>query len=142
MSKAVLRFLRWEVIFSLWGLYEHPRSHFLLFKFNSTKNPSNDSFTVIFLRYFDGIFCLMQTKIPPPLTVWSSRQGVEKPSIKNCDSRKASSIFVCYTISMSILLPTYFTSDSNLFLMEFMLIWPVITLYGFLFLRYLTSRMP
>ena len=45
-----------------------------------------------------------------------------KPSIKNQDPGKVSSIFVSDTISVSRFLPTYFTSDSNLFLSEFMLI--------------------
>ena len=52
---------------------------------------------------------------------------------------KESSIFVSDNISVSRLLPTYFTSDSNLFLIDFILISSVITLYGFLFLRCLIS---
>ena len=56
------------------------------------------------------------------IAVQSSLLSVEKSSIKNSDSRKVSSIFVSDTISMPRLLPKCFTTDSNLFVIEFMLI--------------------
>ena len=76
-----------------------------------------------------------------PLAVRSSLNGFEKPSIKNCDSGKVSSIFVSDIISMSRLLPTNVTSDSNLFLIELILRWPMILLCGFWFLSCLSSQM-
>ena len=45
----------------------------------------------------------------------------EKPPIKNCHSGKVSSLFVSDTISISRLMPTNVTSDSNLFLIEFLM---------------------
>ena len=60
----------------------------------------------------------------------------------NCDSGKASSIFVSDTISISRLFPINLTSDSNLFLIEFILRWPMIILCGFWFLSCLSSQMP
>ena len=51
------------------------------------------------------------------------------------------SIFVSDTINICRLLPTYFTYDSNLLLIKFMLIWPIRTLYWFSFLRCLSSWM-
>ena len=55
---------------------------------------------------------------------------------------KASSIFAYDTISISRLLPTNLTSDSNLFLLEFILTWPMIILCGFWLLSCLSSQMP
>ena len=135
--KVVLRLLRWEVTFSLWGLYEHLRSHFLLLKFSSRKHSSN-SLTVTFFRYLVGISSLKWSKILPSIAV---RTSLWKLSVWNCDFGKLSCFFISNMISLSRLLPTYFTSDSNSFLIEFILIWPMITLYGFLFLRCFSSRM-
>ena len=59
----------------------------------------------------------------------------------NCDSGKASSIFVSDTISISRLFPINLTSDSNLFLIEFILRWPMIILCGFWFLTCLSLLM-
>ena len=90
--------------------------------------------------YLRGISSLIQSKNPPPLAVRSSLNGFEKPSVKNCDSGKVSSIFVSDAISISRLLPTKLTSD--LFLIEFILRWPMIILCGFWFLSCLSSQMP
>ena len=76
------------------------------------------------------------------LHLWSSLNGFEKLSIKNFFSRKVSSNFVSDTISISILLPANVTSDSNLFLTEFKLRWPMIILCGFWFFSCLSSQMP
>ena len=51
LPKAALMLLRWKAIFSLWWLYEHPSSHFLLLTLRSTKNPSNNSFKMIYFMY-------------------------------------------------------------------------------------------
>ena len=87
-------------------------------------------------------YILSYIEIPPPLAVRSSLNGFEKPSIKNCDPGKVSSIFFSDTLSISRLLPTNLTSDSNLFLIEFILRWPMIILCGFWFLSCLSSQMP
>ena len=72
LSNAVLIFLRWGVILSRWGLYEHPKSHFELIKFISIKNPSNNSSNETFFTRLEGISFLIYSKIPPPLALRSS----------------------------------------------------------------------
>ena len=99
-------------------------------------------FRVICFMYLQGISSLIYSKIHPPMAVRSSRNNFEKPSIENCDSGKISSIFVSDTMSVSRLLPTNLTSDSNLFLIKFIFRWPMIILLGFWFLSFLSSQMP
>ena len=131
--------LWWEVTFSLWGLYEQPKSHFLLLKFFSPENHSNYSFTVIYFEIFRMYKVSYVKQSSPTLRYPIKSIRFRKPSIKNCVSGKVSSIFVSNTISMSILLPIYFTSNSNVFLIECILIWSMITLYWFPFLGCLSS---
>ena len=107
-------------------------SHFLLLKFSSTKIISKDC---DILRYLVGVSSLMYNKISAPSAVRSSVQRVKKSSIKNCDCGKVSSILVFDTRGM------YYISDSNLFLVESILIWPLIFLYVFWFLRWLNPPM-
>ena len=81
------------------------------------------------------------SKIPPLLAVRSSLNAFEKPSIKNCDSGKVSSIFVFDTKGISRSLLTNLTNDSKLFLIEFILRWSMIILCGFWFLNCLSLQM-
>lgn len=77
---------------------------------------------------------LVRSKTLLLFAVQSSLCSVKKPWIKNYGFGELLSIFDFNTVSISRQTATYFTSDSNLFVIAFILIWPMITPNGFWFL--------
>ena len=108
LSNVVLIFPRWGVILSRWGLYEHPRSHFILLKFISVKNPSNDSSNMTFFVRLEGISSLIYSKIPPPLVC----KVMRKPLLKTESGKYHKNVKIIVKLM----------SGSNLFVIEFILI--------------------
>ena len=134
IPKSIIPYTILLVFKNLWGLCEHLRN-FLLLKFSAIKSLKLFVHCDYFEKFRRYIYAYVEQK-SPLIAVWLSPLGVEKPSVKNCDSGKVLSAFVSDTTRMTRLLALFFTSESNLFLIKFMLTWPMIPLYGFLFLRW------
>ena len=107
------------VIFNFCGLYEQKTSHFFRRKFGSTKTPSKFSDILRLMSNLDGISCLIHNNIPPPWQSLSTLYGVVKPSISNW----------AVINKLSRFLTTAGANRSNLFLIEFMLSWPIFILF-------------
>ena len=73
------------------------------------------------------IITSLTNNIPPPLSFWSNLYTVEYPWMKNRFAGKVASNFVLL-MRISILPPMSDESNSNLFLMEFILRYPTIIL--------------
>ena len=107
----------------LWGLHEQFTNHLSLVYHLSF---IIDLFSIaINLKWISS---LTYKWIPTPFESWYNLCGVLKRSIRNWLWGKMSSIFVWEIISISILTLTWSLSNSNLFLMEFMLKWANINL--------------
>ena len=118
-------FVRCFVIFNFCGLYDNKLAIFFLWKFNSTKSPSKFSDILRLMSNLDGISCLIYNNIPPPWQSLSTLYGVVKPSISNWASGKELSVLVSVINKLSRFLTTAGTNRSNLFLIAFMLNWPI-----------------
>ena len=115
--------------------FNEPISHFFVRSFNSMQNASKPTGKEYWSKGKVIMSSLTNNIIPPPLLFRSNLHTVEYPWMKNWFAGKVVSNFVWLITRMSILPPMSDESNSNLFLMEFMLRCPVIIL-----LKYLTRR--
>ena len=116
---------------SLWdgGWYVPQSSHLHFLKLSSTKILSTSFGKICFSNILLEIVSRMKIITPPPFLFLSNLYGLEKPSIKNRDSKKVSSSFVSVTTRMSIYFSTVSFDCSNLFLIELIFKLPIIILF-------------
>ena len=111
-------------------------NHFLLRIFNSTKMCFLFSELTFAFKSLDATPSLTKRIISLPFRSLSSLYSSEYPSIQNCTCGKDESSFVSDNSNMSMLSLTMVAKSSNIFCKELILRWLIISLSGFLFLRF------
>ena len=116
----------------LWGFYEHIGSHFVSCKFIWVAKHSVSEDTYEIISNLERISSQTYTSIFPQVFVLSSLKGAAKPSIANWLVGNDISILVSETIRISMFPETACDKSYILFLIEFMIIWLIMTLLRFL----------
>ena len=109
------------------GLYEQHISIFFLRRFNLTKNPLKILGKEV-VGDLAGISSRMYKKIPPSLTFLSNLTGATYSSIVNWLDGNVESNFASEIVNIFKSLLMQFEDISNLFLIEFIFMWPIINL--------------
>ena len=96
------------------GWYVQHGSHLHFLKLSSTKIISTSFWKICFSKILLEIVSRMKIIISTPFLFLSNLYDLEKPSIKDIDSKKVSSSFVSVITRMSIYFSTVFFNCSNL----------------------------
>ena len=116
---------------SLWdgGWYVAQSSHLHFLKLSFKKILSTSFGKICFSNILLEIVSRMKIITPPPFLFLSNLYGLEKPSIKNRDSKKVSSSFVSVTTRMYMYFCTVSFNCPYLFLIELIFKLPIINLF-------------
>ena len=101
---------------TIWDKVTADINHLHFLKLSSTKILSTSFGKIFFSNILLEIVSHMKITIPAPFLFLSNLYSLEKPSIKNRDSKKVSSSFVSLTTRMSTYFSTVSFNYSNLFL--------------------------
>ena len=129
---ALPNYLRWCLMNLLWGLWMQKITHFFFRRFNSLQNTSNPTGEEYQSKGKVVMSSFKNNIISPPLSFRSILCTVEYPWMKNWFVEKVRSNFVSLIMRIYIVPPMRDESNSNLFLMEFILRYPATILLEYL----------
>ena len=118
--------------------YVRKSNHLLFLKFISAKNHSISFGKLCFVKSLLGMSLYTYISIPPPFRFRSTRKGEGKPSIRKIDVVNVLSSFVSVNANISTWLGIRHLS--NFPDMELMFRFPIMTVFGFFSLTFLSSH--